>query len=155
VNYLSPSIRAGPWTEGEDRLLLELINARGFAWSAIGVAFNGRSDNDIKNRWYSHLKYQTIHEGGRLVLAPGGESPYPGRKKRNRAAVYPKQNALQFIQRQCRAMPRLIAPPPIPVPAVQPPEDPPPCAICSQNVCNFMMLDEGAIDQFSELAFFD
>jgi hypothetical protein len=67
-NYLSPNIRSDPWTEAEDRLVVEKMNEDHFSWSLIAPFFNGRSDNDIKNRWYSHLKYETIQQDEKYVL---------------------------------------------------------------------------------------
>jgi hypothetical protein len=93
-------VRSDPWTAPEDELLLEKVNALGFAWSAIAHCFNGRSDSDVKNRWYAHLKFETFWDGDKFVLAAGDEGPCPGRKKRNRLKVSPKQNALRLLEQQ-------------------------------------------------------
>ena len=102
VNYLSPTIRSDPWTDSEDQLLLDKINELGRAWSSIGHFFNGRSENDVKNRWYSHLRYRTItdsYEKLMLVTDPA-QCPFPDRKKRNRAKISPKQNALRMMEQR-------------------------------------------------------
>ncbi|OHT03644.1 hypothetical protein TRFO_28895 [Tritrichomonas foetus] len=65
-NYLSPSIRHDPWTDEEDRKLIELINNFGTHWSQIAKYFEGRSDNHVKNRWYSYLK-------GKVTTDPNGK----------------------------------------------------------------------------------
>lgn len=112
ANYLCPAIRSDPWTHEEDRLLVEKINEVSFSWSAIAHSFNGRSDNDIKNRWYSHLRYETVHDGTKYTLTgKGEESPYPQRKKRNRLKVCPKQSAFSLLEQQ-RAMATVEMPPP-------------------------------------------
>jgi hypothetical protein len=101
TNYLSPSLRSDPWVDAEDRLLVEKVNELKFAWSSIARYFNGRSHNDIKNRWYSHLKYETVKDGDRFLFTGNGErSPYPERKKRNRSKASPKQNALRLLEQQ-------------------------------------------------------
>jgi len=60
VGYLSPAIRFDPWTDAEDQLLLSKITKFGHKWTKIAQDFNGRSGNDVKNRWYSHLKGLTV-----------------------------------------------------------------------------------------------
>jgi hypothetical protein len=155
VHYLSPEIRTDPWTEAEDRILVQQINQHGFAWSAISHCFNGRSDNDIKNRWYSHLKYETRQEGERLVFAAPSECLYPERKKRNRAKVYPKQNALRFLQRNRESVLRpLPLPVLVPHPAPSPAEDPPPCPFETEDFLDRMIADECAESQFLEFQLF-
>ena len=69
LNYLAPNVRRTPWTPEEDKLLLEKINDLGTHWSSISKYFDGRSDNHIKNRWYSYLKnHVKVDEKGKYVL---------------------------------------------------------------------------------------
>ncbi|OHT10239.1 hypothetical protein TRFO_20543 [Tritrichomonas foetus] len=99
VNYLSPGIRTDPWTEMEDRLLIQKMNELGRCWSTIGQFFNGRSENDVKNRWYSHLKYISIERAGRIqIVSDPSLCPFPERKKRRRTKVCPQQNALRILE---------------------------------------------------------
>jgi hypothetical protein len=56
IHYLSPFIRIEHWTPEEDRLLLEKVNEMGRLWKAITPFFVGRTDNHLKNRWYTHLR---------------------------------------------------------------------------------------------------
>ena len=101
VNYLSPGIRTDPWTDYEDRLLVQKINELGRCWSTIGQFFNGRSENDVKNRWYSHLKYISIERGGCIQLVSDPSlCPFPERKKRKRTKICPQQNALRVLEQQ-------------------------------------------------------
>jgi hypothetical protein len=58
--------------------------------------FNGRSENDIKNRWYSHLQFETVQEGGIMVL----KSVRPQRQRRRRPVCDPKQNALKLLEQR-------------------------------------------------------
>lgn len=101
VNYLSPGIRTDPWTEAEDRLLITKMNELGRCWSTIGRFFNGRSENDIKNRWYSHLRYRSIEHGGKIqIVTDPSLAPFPERKKRRRTKISPQQNALTLLEQQ-------------------------------------------------------
>lgn len=68
VNYLSPFIRHDPWDDAEDQKLVEKVNEVGHSWSTIGKFFNGRSESDVKNRWYSHLKLKTTLSDGKYRL---------------------------------------------------------------------------------------
>jgi hypothetical protein len=98
-NYLSPAIWSGPWTDREDQLLIAGINRLGRAWSTLAASFGGRSENDIKNRWYSHLRYQTVVTDGKIQLAADGQSPdFPNRKRRRRLTPNPKEKAREIIE---------------------------------------------------------
>ena len=56
ANYLSPENKNGPWTLEEDKLLMEKVREFGSQWTTIARFFDGRSENNVKNRWYTHLK---------------------------------------------------------------------------------------------------
>ena len=57
-NYLSPKINLKKWTKEEDLLLINKYHELGPKWVHISQFFEGRSDNNLKNRWYTHLKKQ-------------------------------------------------------------------------------------------------
>ncbi|XP_059635434.1 transcription factor MYB4-like [Cornus florida] len=56
VNYLRPGIKRGNFSKEEDETILKLHEMLGNKWSAISAKLCGRTDNEIKNRWHSHLK---------------------------------------------------------------------------------------------------
>lgn len=56
VNYLSPSNKNGPWSHEEDQLLAEKYIEHGPQWTTIAKFFDGRSENNVKNRWYTYVK---------------------------------------------------------------------------------------------------
>jgi hypothetical protein len=81
-------------------LLIAMLNEHGRSWSLIRRLFNGRSENDIKNRWYSHLQFETVVMCGRLARAldrgcGGGRTE---RQKRRRTACDPKGTALRLLE---------------------------------------------------------
>jgi hypothetical protein len=103
MNYLSPAVRTGPWHPAEDELLVAKINEIGHTWSALARYFNGRSESDVKNRWYSHLKYRTVRGAGNsLMLMREWEQD---RKKRNRKPVYPKQTVMLLLAKKSEEPP--------------------------------------------------
>ena len=55
-NYLFKEISYGPWTEEEDNTILRLFKEIGPKWTQIAQSLVGRSGNNVKNRWYKHLK---------------------------------------------------------------------------------------------------
>lgn len=75
LNYLAPSIRHDPWTHEEDIILVDKINQYGTKWSLITKFFEGRSDNRIKNRWYSYIQNHVQRDSkGKLTLLLGDNS---------------------------------------------------------------------------------
>ena len=58
--YLSPQVKNGPWSYEEDIYLIRLYSENGPKWAEISKYFQGRSDNNVKNRWYTHLKSKYI-----------------------------------------------------------------------------------------------
>ncbi|OHS96869.1 hypothetical protein TRFO_09786 [Tritrichomonas foetus] len=99
LNYLSPDIRTDPWTDSEDRLLIQKMNDLGRCWSTICQFFNGRSESDVKNRWYSHLRYKSFERGGNVkMISDPSKCPFPLRKKRNRARIPPQQKAQKLLE---------------------------------------------------------
>lgn len=55
-NHLEPSINKNSWNEGEEAILLVKNKLYGNKWSEIANYLPGRSDNCIKNHFYSKLR---------------------------------------------------------------------------------------------------
>ena len=53
VHHLRPGIKKGNWTAKEDEQIRNLHAKYGNSWHRIASEMEGRSDNAIKNRWYS------------------------------------------------------------------------------------------------------
>ncbi|KAG7650748.1 putative transcription factor MYB-HB-like family [Arabidopsis thaliana] len=55
LNYLKPSIKRGKFSSDEVDLLLRLHKLLGNRWSLIAGRLPGRTANDVKNYWNTHL----------------------------------------------------------------------------------------------------
>ncbi|CAN7039751.1 hypothetical protein IGI04_005900 [Brassica rapa subsp. trilocularis] len=62
LNYLKPSIKKGKLSSDEVDLLLRLHKLLGNRWSLIAGRLPGRTANDVKNYWNTHLSKK--HEPG-------------------------------------------------------------------------------------------
>nr|A0A4D6Q5I0.1 RecName: Full=Transcription factor MYB4; AltName: Full=Myb-related protein 4; Short=CcMYB4 [Crocosmia x crocosmiiflora]QCF41223.1 transcription factor [Crocosmia x crocosmiiflora] len=60
LNYLRPGIKRGNISEDEEDLIIRLHNLLGNRWSIIAGRIPGRTDNEIKNHWNTHLSKRSL-----------------------------------------------------------------------------------------------
>ncbi|KAL5973885.1 hypothetical protein ACLOJK_030544 [Asimina triloba] len=63
TNYLRPDIKRGKFSEEEEQIIVNLHSVLGNKWSAIATRLPGRTDNEIKNFWNTHIKKKLFQMG--------------------------------------------------------------------------------------------
>ncbi|GMN32603.1 hypothetical protein TIFTF001_003770 [Ficus carica] len=63
TNYLRPDLKRGLLTEAEEQLVIDLHARLGNRWSKIASRLPGRTDNEIKNHWNTHIKKKLLKMG--------------------------------------------------------------------------------------------
>ncbi|KAM3370018.1 hypothetical protein ACQJBY_017721 [Aegilops geniculata] len=63
TNYLRPDIKRGNFSDEEERLIITLHASLGNKWSTIATHLEGRTDNEIKNYWNTHIRKKLLHMG--------------------------------------------------------------------------------------------
>ncbi|CAF2087435.1 hypothetical protein YC2023_072777 [Brassica napus] len=76
TNYLRPDLKRGLFSEEEIQLVIDLHAQLGNRWSKIAAELPGRTDNDIKNYWNTHIKRKLI----RMGINPNTHSPFDQQK---------------------------------------------------------------------------
>lgn len=92
MNYLRPDIKRGNITPEEDDLIIRMHSLLGNRWSLIAGRLPGRTDNEIKNYWNTHLSKKVKNQGteetnthnNTLENNPQQEQPASGNKKKKK-----------------------------------------------------------------------
>ncbi|XP_027339923.1 transcription factor MYB41 [Abrus precatorius] len=63
ANYLRPDIKRGRFSLEEEEAIIQLHSVLGNKWSTIAANLPGRTDNEIKNYWNTHIKKKLLKMG--------------------------------------------------------------------------------------------
>ena len=63
MNHLDPNLKKGEWTDDEEAILIACHQQHGNRWAIIAKQLPGRSDNDVKNHWYSTIQRKFQQHG--------------------------------------------------------------------------------------------
>ncbi|CAO2206791.1 unnamed protein product [Urochloa humidicola] len=86
TNYLRPDLKRGLLSDAEEKLVIDLHAQLGNRWSKIASHLPGRTDNEIKNHWNTHIKKKLKKMG----LDPLTHKPLPPPQTPPPAAVSPE-----------------------------------------------------------------
>ncbi|PSS11801.1 Transcription factor like [Actinidia chinensis var. chinensis] len=73
TNYLRPDIKRGKFSDEEEKIIFDLHSVLGNKWSKIAAHLPGRTDNEIKNYWNTHMRKQLLQNG----IDPKTHKPLP------------------------------------------------------------------------------
>ncbi|KAL8520514.1 hypothetical protein ACS0TY_011150 [Phlomoides rotata] len=92
MNYLRPGIVRGNISEDEEDLIVRLHGLLGNRWSLIAGRLPGRTDNEIKNYWNTHLLKKLTNSGVEPQHKRSNKQKQKQKKKKT-AKVVEKHNS--------------------------------------------------------------
>lgn len=76
-NHLNPEIKRTTWSPDEDRILLQYQHQIGNKWARIAKVLRGRTDNQVKNRYYSLTRPNLYKRPAEEIYMETAKHVYP------------------------------------------------------------------------------
>ncbi|CAD8193753.1 unnamed protein product [Paramecium octaurelia] len=92
LNQLDPQINTSPWSMEEDKKIVELYQSIGGKWSVITKALNQRSENSVKNRFYSCLRHKYLNIKNPYYIVPEKKQKLNEEESQQNQDVQEQQN---------------------------------------------------------------
>ncbi|XP_059274816.1 transcription factor WER-like [Lycium ferocissimum] len=83
MNYLRPDVKRGPFSMEEVEIVVNMYQELGTRWSAIAARLPGRTDNEVKNFFHTHLKHLKLKNIDSLVTSRTRSKRVPKKTKEN------------------------------------------------------------------------
>nr|AEM17351.1 R2R3-MYB transcriptional factor PvMYB4d [Panicum virgatum] len=125
INYLRPDLKRGNFTADEDDLIVKLHSLLGNKWSLIAARLPGRTDNEIKNYWNTHIKRKLLSRG----IDPVTHRPIADAARNVTISFQPDAPSQQQLSDDAEA------PPPPPPQQQQQLKPPPRCPDLNLDLC--------------------
>ncbi|CAL9089703.1 unnamed protein product [Musa textilis] len=74
INYLRPGLKRSAFTPEEEAMIMKLHAILGNKWSRIAMHLPGRTDNEVKNHWNTHVKKKVVKIDGSASHDPMAKS---------------------------------------------------------------------------------
>ncbi|KAL7123599.1 hypothetical protein ACP275_01G115200 [Erythranthe tilingii] len=91
MNYLRPGIKRGNISEDEEDLIVRLHGLLGNRWSLIAGRLPGRTDNEIKNHWNTHLLKKLKGIQHRAAKSTNNNTKKTIKKQKKKVAAAPPE----------------------------------------------------------------
>ncbi|ONK61311.1 uncharacterized protein A4U43_C08F28400 [Asparagus officinalis] len=95
TNYLRPDLKRGLLSDSEEKMVIDLHSQLGNRWSKIAAHLPGRTDNEIKNHWNTHIKKKLKKMG----IDPLTHNPISSNSAKTQAEVKQEQEEEQSKSR--------------------------------------------------------